>query len=300
MSKLNTIILIVLLLMFVTLPSIAQNPFTSKKSPSQDSPAMTPPNPFLAKIAFWQHQLNQKMAALTRESKETGSLRPLLLLFMIAFTYGMLHAAGPGHGKAIAMSYIISRGKKLRNGILFGNLIAFFHGLSGVVIVLVLHLVLQKGVSGPFESVSRTIQLISYSLIALLGAILFIKTLFLWIRQNFIKRPNNTESVVENQKSLLVMALIVGMVPCPGVVFVMLFALSLNMIGLGLMLSFFQTLGMSVTISAVIAVAFAGKNLSLDSIKQRTSWGETLEYVIEAVAGLMVMIFGLLFLAATL
>ena len=300
MSKLNTIILIVLLLMFVTLPSIAQNPFTSKKSPSQDSPVMTPPNPFLAKIAFWQHQLNQKMAALTRESKETGSLRPLLLLVIIAFTYGMLHAAGPGHGKAVAMSYIISRGKKLRNGILFGNLIAFFHGLSGVVIVLVLHLALQKGVSGPFESVSRTIQLISYSLIALLGAILFIKTLFLRIRQNFIKRPNNTESAVENQKGPVVMALIVGMVPCPGVVFVMLFALSLNMIGLGLILSFLQTLGMSVTISAVIAVAFAGKNLSLDSIKQRTSWGKTLEYVIEAAAGLMVMIFGLLFLAAAL
>ena len=286
--------------MCVTLPAIAQNPFTSKKSPSQDSPDMIPPNPFLAKIAFWQHQLNQKMATLTREAKETESLQPLLLLIMIAFTYGMLHAAGPGHGKVIAMSYIISRGKKLGDGILFGNLIAFFHGLSGVAIVLILHLVIQKGISGPFESVSRTIQLISYSLIALLGAILFIKTLFLRKQQNFIKRPKNSEVLVENQKGPVVMALIVGMVPCPGIVFVMLFALSLNMIWLGLMLSFFQTLGMSVTISTVIATAFASKKLSLDSIKQRKSWGKTLEYVIEAVAGLMVMIFGLLFLAATL
>lgn len=96
------------------------------------------------------------------------------------------------------------------------------------------------------------------------------------------------------------MALIVGMVPCPGIVLVMLFAISLNIIGLGLLLSFFQTLEMLVTISAVIATAFASKKLSPDSIKQRTSWGETFVYVIEAVASLLVMIFGLLFLAATL
>jgi nickel/cobalt exporter len=177
-----------LTLLGTVMPAKAQNPFISKEGTPQASAAPGVPHPFLERIGDWQQQLNQKMAALTREARERGSIRPLLGLIAIAFMYGVLHAAGPGHGKAVATSYLLSRGRKLSGGILLGNSIAFFHGLSGVVLVLAVHFVLKRGVSGSLESVTRTTQLISYSLIVLLGAVLLIISLLLWRSQPRNKR----------------------------------------------------------------------------------------------------------------
>jgi nickel/cobalt exporter len=300
MARLVTVILIPLLLLTITPLVRGQNPFISKDSPQKVSAATGPPPPFLARIAAWQQHLNQKMARLTREARETGSLRPLLSLIMIAFLYGVLHAVGPGHGKVVATSYLISRGKKLGEGILLGNLIAFFHGLSAVLLVVAVQFVLKRGVAGPLESVTRTTQLISYSLIVLLGAGLLTRSLLSWSRQARNDGSNPERGLKERKGGPLAMALAVGMIPCPGVVLVMLFCLSLNLVGLGLLLAFFLILGMAVTISAAGLAGLAGKNLALEALERRRRLTETIEWGIEATASILVMAFGLLFLAATL
>ena len=166
----------------------AQNPFLSKEAPTKAAASDASPQPvfrypFLAKIALWQQKLKQEMSTLTRQVKETRSLRPLLLLIVLAFAYGVLHAAGPGHGKAVAVSYLMSHNRKLSGGILMGNLIAGFHGISGVVLVLTVSFVVQKTITGSVASVSRTTQLIRYGLIASLGAGMLIMTLVSWHRE---------------------------------------------------------------------------------------------------------------------
>ena len=163
-------------------PSVrAQNPLLTREQPEgQISSPPSPKYPFFAQIAAWQKCLNQKMTGLVREVRETGSLRPLISLMVIAFVYGVLHAAGPGHGKAVATSYLISHGSKLERGIFLGNIIAFFHGLSGVILVLAVHFVLKRGIGGSLETVTYTTQLISYGLITLLGLAMLIKGLVFW------------------------------------------------------------------------------------------------------------------------
>jgi len=299
MARLLTIILLVLSLLGVAFPVRAQNPFISKDSPRQAALAPGPPPPFLDRIAGWQQQLNKKMAGLTREARESGSLRPLLSLIIIAFLYGVLHAAGPGHGKAVATSYLLSRGRKLSTAILLGNLIASFHGLSGVVLVLAVHFVLKKGVTGSLESVTSITQLISYSLIVLLGLALLIKSLLSWRRQPGSDGSNPPAFSEEKRRNPLAMALALGMIPCPGVVLVMLFCLSLNTIGLGLVLAFSLTLGMAITISGVGVSALAGKNLVLGALERRQRLAEILQRGIETAGALSVTALGLLFLAAT-
>jgi len=96
------------------------------------------------------------------------------------------------------------------------------------------------------------------------------------------------------------MALAVGLVPCPGVVLVMLFCLSLNAVGLGLVLAFFLILGMAMTISAVGVAALAGKNLAFGVLERRHRLVKMFQRTIESAAALLVMLLGLLFLAATL
>lgn len=300
MARLLTVTMVMLSLLGGVLPVGAQSPFISRGSPKKVSPAQTLPHPFLARIATLQQRINQKMATLARQAKETGSLRPLMSLIIISLVYGILHATGPGHGKAIATSYLISRGRKLQGGLVMGNLIALFHGLSGVVLVLIVHFVLQKSLMGPLQSVTRTTQLISYALIALLGGVMLAWNLLLWFRQQGNDAFYQIGRYKERKRGLLAMALVVGMVPCPGVVMLMLFCLSLNMLGVGLVLALFMILGMALTISAVGVVGLAGKNLALGALECRTRLAEMIERGIKTAAALMVTLIGLLFLIAML
>ena len=298
MNKILTGALIIIFLSVCTLPTAAQNPFTSKAQPPKASQQQAMPNHFLAKISFWQHQLNQKMAALTRQAKETGSMKPFFFLFIIAFSYGILHAAGPGHGKAVAASYIISQKGKVIDSLLFGNMIAFFHGFSGMFLVLIIYFVLNSSVSGTLLDVSRITQIISYSLILLLGTVLLTKSIYLWCRRTVIDRRYPDGYTRGRKIGSLATAFVVGMVPCPGVVLVMLFSLSLDMIGLGFLLALSMTLGMAVTISAVVVIGTIGKNLALGALQRRRDLAGIVGQIIETIAALMIMALGALFLAA--
>jgi ABC-type nickel/cobalt efflux system permease component RcnA len=300
MGRVSIITVITLTLLWGVLSANAQNPFIAKESPPKASAVPGLPHPFLDRIGDWQQQLNQKIAALIREARERRSIQPLLSLIAIAFIYGVLHAAGPGHGKAVATSYLLSRGRKLSGGILLGNSIAFFHGVSGVVLVLAVHFVLKSGISGSLESVTRTTQLISYGLIVLLGAVLLTKSLFSWRSKPGNEGSYQTHASEEKRMAPLAMALAVGLVPCPGVVLVMLFCLSLNAVGLGLVLAFFLILGMAMTISAVGVAGLAGKNLAFGVLERRHRLVKTFQRIIESAAALLVMLLGLLFLVAAL
>ncbi len=87
------------------------------------------------------------------------------------------------------------------------------------------------------------------------------------------------------------------MIPCPGVVMVMLFALSMNLVGLGIMLGVTLSLGMALTITCVVVIVISGKTISLGMAAKHGSLTITLEYLIETIAGLMITCLGLLFLA---
>ena len=292
MHRILFITLILLLLLNGTYLVRAQNPFVSKDRPNQitqTTPSL--PYPFLSKIAHWQQQLNQKVAFLARQAKETHSLKPLLSLIGIAFLYGVLHAAGPGHGKAVAVSYLITAGRKLKAGIFLGNLIAFCHGLSGVGIVLAIHFVIRSGIMGPVESATHTTQIISYSLIALLGGGMLVRSIFL---------RRNRAGTNEKRIYPLITALSIGMIPCPGVVFVMLFCLSISMIGVGLLLAFCQILGMAVTISTLGVLVLIGKNLTLQALDRHNKISRIVQQIIQSTAACFMLAFGLLFLAAIL
>ena len=293
--------MILLSLILVPLVSSAQNPFTSRKDPPKLSASPAPSNKFLTKIAAWQQKLNSKMAALIRESKKTGSMRPLLILMIISFVYGIIHSAGPGHGKAVALSYILYHRGKPVTGVLFGNLIAISHGLSGAVLVLALHYLIQRNVMGTMEYVEHTTRIISYSLIALLGSVMLIGKSYRLSKNIISNKKISSDKFDEKQKKgTFALSLAIGMVPCPGVVFVMLFALSLKMTSLGIMLALSLTLGMAITISTVVLIGLAGKNIVIGSFKKQRRFVKIAENIIEISAAAIITTLGLVFLAATI
>jgi nickel/cobalt exporter len=292
----------VVCMVIILQPALAQNPFTAK--PESKARHMTThaaaKNSFLTMITRWQYRLNRKMADLVREAKETHSVKPLAFLLLVAFAYGMLHAAGPGHGKALAVSYILSQHPKLFRGMFFGSCIALFHGFSGILFVLIIHIILQKSITGTLEDVTRTTQMISFGLIACLGLGILIKSGYKWIKNAKGGQPDYNGNHNRHLYGPLLSALVVGIIPCSGVVMVMLFALSMKLVGLGIMLGVTISMGMALTITCVVVMVMSGKAVSLGMAEGHGSLALTMENLIEAISGLMVASLGLLFLAAVI
>ncbi|MEA3332581.1 MAG: hypothetical protein U9Q58_03175 [Pseudomonadota bacterium] len=286
----------------------AQNPFLSPKSApknfQQDRQLLAPQNSFLSKITFRQLQLKEKMTVLVRQVKTTESIAPWLTVLLIAFGYGALHAAGPGHGKAVALSFISSRKASLGSGLLFASMIAFCHGFSGIICVLGIYYFLEGGISGSLGTVSHITQTVSYSLIALLGFGIFVKNSHSLLFKAKLKPKLEADSgalgtpandVKESKWAFVLWAVTVGVVPCPGVIMVLLFCLSLNMLGLGLWLAVFISLGMATTISLVVVSVVFGRGLSLRNVSEKRI--VTVEKVFGVVSGMAITALGLLFLS---
>ena len=193
------------------------NPFISREPQKKDCrpPAYT--SKFFTKLVVLQQRLNQELARLTKELKTSGQKKALIPLILISFIYGIIHAAGPGHGKTISFSYFLSRRAPVKKGIILGNIISFLHAFSGVVIVLSIYFIFKTSYLSSFEATSQKIKVISYSLIVLIGMVLLIKSL-IDLRKSRLKNedPGFAARPVDN-KGIFPIAIAVGMIPCPGV-----------------------------------------------------------------------------------
>lgn len=261
----------------------------------------TPPNPVYIKLSQVQQNLSEQLSGLMKKFKESGNLLSMFPIVMIAFIYGIIHAAGPGHGKAIAASFLISRGKKVKDGFFIGGLIALLHGLSGIFLVLFLKFILRKSVMSPLSDITHITKITSYSIILGIGILITLKNLYSWHLNIGTKRDQYSGRYEDRPAGSLSMAFVVGMIPCPGTVIIMLFAISINMTSAGVILSLFQTLGMALTISIIGMVVVAGKKKTLDTIDyQRRDIADTIERFIETAASTAIAALGLFLLLNTL
>ncbi|VEN73798.1 Nickel/cobalt efflux system [Candidatus Desulfarcum epimagneticum] len=298
------IIGLILLSIYTALSSVAhlapaaENPFISKpeKRPALSAPSFFK-NKFFMKINVWQKHLKEKMTSLVKKAKAEKSFLPIILLAVVAFAYGVLHAAGPGHGKAMALSYVFAKHPTYAQGLLLSNLMALFHGISGIVFVLVVRFVLNAGVVRNLENVSHITQIVSYSAITCLGLGIFFHGVYKLIKKEKPQKEQNKKGLAREYANPVVFALAVGVIPCPAVVITMLFALSMNLIGLGILLGIAIAIGMAFTISIVVMLAISGKTASIALIS-KNSRKIVIEYLIAIFAGLALTITGIMFLGA--
>lgn len=104
----------------------------------------------------------------------------LTSLIGLSFAYGVFHAAGPGHGKAVISSYMIANETELKRGILISFISAFMQGIVAILLVGAAYLVL-RGSSISMTQATQWLEILSYALIALFGGwLLFRKLRSLW------------------------------------------------------------------------------------------------------------------------
>jgi ABC-type nickel/cobalt efflux system permease component RcnA len=256
-----------------------------------------------------QQSLNRTLAASLRNLKAQGSWTAALVLAGLSFLYGTLHAAGPGHGKAIIASYAVATAETVRRSIYLAFLAAFFQALSAIAIFLVLALVL-KATGIQITQVSRRIEQVSFALIALFGLWLLIAAL-----RRHVFAPTGTASAggdhnhkvdIERHhdhalhqghvhvhlpeprdlagtwswRRAVTLAMAIGIRPCSGAIILLGFALIQGMLWAGIAGTFAMALGTAITVAALAMLAVGTRKLAERSAGER--WGRR----IEAVAGI--------------
>jgi nickel/cobalt exporter len=86
----------------------------------------------------------------------------------ISFLYGIFHAAGPGHGKAVISSYLIANSETWRRGIALSFASAALQAATAVAIVGIAA-VLLNATAKTMGNAVRVIEIVSYALIVLIG-----------------------------------------------------------------------------------------------------------------------------------
>ncbi|MDB5581396.1 MAG: nickel transporter [Bradyrhizobium sp.] len=141
---------------------LAQTPFGAPKRA---------PEPQVGGIIGWilakQSEFYREMSATIRAAKSDGSA--VWTLLAISFAYGIFHAAGPGHGKAVISSYLVANQETARRGIVLSFASALMQSLVAVLIVGVCAWLLDA-TARTMCGTERVIEIASYALIAAFGA----------------------------------------------------------------------------------------------------------------------------------
>jgi nickel/cobalt exporter len=140
---------------------MAQTPFGGPRPPAE---------PQIGGIVGWilskQSEFYRQMSSTIRAAKSDGSA--VWTLLAISFAYGIFHAAGPGHGKAVISSYLVANQETARRGIVLSFASALMQSLVAVVIVAVCAWLLNA-TSKTMCGAEKAIEIVSYALIAAFG-----------------------------------------------------------------------------------------------------------------------------------
>ena len=143
-------------------PMLAQNAFGGPRPSAA---------PQVGGVVGWllarQSEFYLEISSALRSAKSDGSA--VWTLLGVSFAYGIFHAAGPGHGKAVISSYLIANQETARRGIALSFVSALLQALVAVLIVAIGAWLLNVTAKS-MCSAETGIEIASYALIAAFGA----------------------------------------------------------------------------------------------------------------------------------
>lgn len=300
------------------LPALAQtNPLTGRPAPQaeQAQPARAPASAGLLARASremfqLQARMNKALAGRMRAIRDgdglaaiAGSLAAGMLL---AFLYGALHVVGPGHGKAVIVSYFLGREAKVSRGLWLGLQIATTHVAAAIVLVWVADVALRQAFGGtPAEL--RAVQAVSY------GAILVIGLHMLWQAIRRLRGQRVTELCDHHghshtdhhdhgheQARQSVLSFAVGLVPCTGATLVMLYALANGIVYAGIVMVLAIGFGMAAAMAIIGIATILARRAALARMPGGRSGDSRWSSALQSLAGLAIALLGGLMLYGAL
>lgn len=133
--------------------------------------AVLPSTGFFAGILNWinaqQQGFYRQLTGAMKSMRDGGS--GAWLLVGLSFAYGIFHAAGPGHGKAVISSYMLANEVALRRGVMLSFVSAFLQAATAIVVMTLVYFLL-RGTSISMTDATYFLEVSSYVLITAFGA----------------------------------------------------------------------------------------------------------------------------------
>lgn len=275
-------------------------------------------------ILHKQAEFYRMLSGLLRAAKADGSAAYTLL--GISFLYGIFHAAGPGHGKAVISSYLVANNETWRRGVVLSFASAMMQAAVAVAIVGIAAAMLGATARAMGAAV-RIIEIASYALIMAIGLRL------LWVKGGAFVRllrekgetghahrhghdhahPHHSHHHHEDETSAwphahapepqdlsgrhwlkrgLTAVVAVGLRPCSGAIIVLVFALAQGLFWIGVASTFVMGLGTAITVAAIATLAVGARGLAGKLAKAKPGAGMILLRGLETVAALVIVMFG--------
>ena len=140
------------------------NPFGGPRLPATPPP---PPDGIVGWLLAKQAEFYRLLSGTIRAAKTDGSAAWLLM--GLSFAYGIFHAAGPGHGKAVISSYLVANEETWKRGVTLSFASALVQALVAVLVVGIAAALLNA-TAKTMNNAVWWIEIVSYALIALMGA----------------------------------------------------------------------------------------------------------------------------------
>ncbi|GJD99819.1 nickel/cobalt transporter [Methylobacterium isbiliense] len=232
------------------------------------------------------------------------------ILAGLGFAYGVIHAAGPGHGKAVIAGYIVAGEKALARGFSLSVAAALLQAGVALALVGVGAAVLRLTASGLTEA-GRWIESAGFACVALLGLAVT------WRKAGALAGlltggaqaacgPDCGHAALTDAERVARLStwreragvvLAAGIRPCAGAVLVLVFALSQGVVWAGVLATLAMALGTALTTGALASLAVFAKALALRLAGGRGVAGAVAVAGLELVAAAFVLALGLALLA---
>jgi nickel/cobalt transporter (NicO) family protein len=272
---------IALTLCLAIAPTSRADPLTGGGAPPEASAgtSIAPWSHFVMRLADAQGRLNNAISDAFERVRDTHSHTAMALILGLAFLYGVLHALGPGHGKAVVASYFLANHSRWTNGIVMGSVISLIQGLTAIVLVGLLAIVLQWR---QFDVLNRStlVEFVSYALIAALGFVMLYRAL---TGQGCAHDQGITPghahdhdhghdhdhlqgaAMTSTGTAALDIRLVVatGLTPCASAIIILLFALANQALTIGIIAVGALAIGMAMTVSLIGIASIFGRRALL-------------------------------------
>jgi len=229
-------------------------------------------------FAEFQRTANREIARHLKAIRDGQGSGTLALGLLLAFLYGAVHAAGPGHGKLVVVGYFLSREARIGRGLAIGAQIAAMHVVSAVVVVGLADLLLRRTFGGAPAEVPA-VRIASYGLILALGLVMLVRAVRRLLAGHAAPPAEQDHAHTHrhapgcgcgaharaSEGGLL--ALAVGLVPCTGSLLILLWALANDMLATGLLLVAAIALGMAITMGGLGLASVWARRFVLDRIR---------------------------------
>ena len=252
-------------------------------------------------ISDWQSVFSKEITATFKDVSQNPQAG--LWILVLSFLYGVIHAAGPGHGKAVIAAYVLASERALHRGLLMAVAAALLQALVAIALVAILAVVLRVTASS-MSLIANHVERLSFAAVACVGGALLWRKSGSFLHHLTRLMPSSlTSSLMQahshshshshahahahshtaahlsedacchhhapladdtaTRREMGMAIVAAGIRPCSGAILVLVFALAQKMLPLGMAAALVMAAGTALTTGALAALAVLAKNTAL-------------------------------------